>query len=43
MGQASLNIYEPVLSLYVVLVGAYIMHEPLGTMTKQLSAVPADV
>ena len=30
-------------SVYVVFVGAYIMHEPAGDDTKQLFAVPADV
>ena len=43
MAQAWSNTYEPVLSLYVVFAGAYIMHEPPGLLTKQLVAAPADV
>ena len=43
MAQAWSNTYEPVLSLYVVFAGAYIMHEPPGLPTKQLVAAPADV
>lgn len=42
-GQAAVYSYVPVLSLYSVFVGAYIMHEPVGNNTRQLSAVPADV
>ena len=43
MAQAWSNTYEPVLSLYVVFAGAYIMHEPPGLLAKQLVAAPADV
>ena len=42
MAQAWSNTYEPVLSLYVVFAGAYIMHEPPGVDAIQLVAVPAD-
>ena len=42
-GQADVNSYVPVLSVYVVFAGAYIMHEPAGVDIRQLSAVPADV
>lgn len=42
-GQAAVYSYVPVLSLYSVFVGAYIIHEPDGDNTRQLSAVPADV
>ena len=43
MAQAWSNTYEPVLSLYVVFAGAYIMHDPPGLDAIQLVAVPADV
>ena len=43
MAQAWSNTYEPVLSLYVVFAGAYIIHEPPGLDAIQLVAVPADV
>ena len=33
----------PVLSVYAVFAGAYIMQEPAGDEIKQLSAVPVDV
>ena len=42
-GQADVYSYVPVLSLYSVFAGAYIMHAPDGDVTKQLAAVPADV
>ena len=42
-GHADVNSYEPVLSVYVVFVGAYIIHEPAGDEIRQLYAVPADV
>ena len=42
MAQAWSNTYEPVLSLYVVFAGAYMMHEPPGLDAIQLVAVPAD-
>ena len=42
-GHADVNSYEPVLSVYVVFVGAYIIHEPAGDEIRQLSAVPAEV
>ena len=43
MAHACSNTYEPVLSLYVVFAGAYIIHEPPGLDAIQLVAVPADV
>ena len=43
IGHALVKTYEPVRSLYLVFAGAYIMHEPDGVDTRQLSAVPADV
>ena len=43
MAQGCLNTYEPVLSLYVVFAGAYIIHAPPGLDARQLVAVPADV
>ena len=43
IAQACSNTYEPVLSLYVVFAGAYIMHEPPGLDMIQLVAVPIDV
>ena len=43
MAQAWSNTYEPVLSLYVVFAGAYIIHDPPGVDAIQLVAVPADV
>ncbi len=42
-GQADVYSYVPDSSVYCVFAGAYIMHEPDGFDTKQLSAVPADV
>ena len=42
-GQAAAYSYVPDSSVYCVFAGAYIMHEPDGDDTKQLSAVPADV
>lgn len=42
-GQADVNSYVPVLSVYAVFAGAYIMQEPAGDEIKQLSAVPVDV
>ena len=43
IAQAWSNTYEPVLSLYVVFAGAYMMHDPPGLDARQLVAVPADV
>ena len=43
IAQAWSNTYEPVLSLYVVFAGAYIIHDPPGLDAIQLVAVPADV
>ncbi len=43
IAQAWSNTYEPVLSLYVVFAGAYIIHDPPGLDARQLVAVPADV
>ena len=43
MAHACSNTYDPVLSLYVVFAGAYIIHEPPGLAAIQLVAVPADV
>ena len=43
IAQACSNTYEPVLSLYVVFAGAYIIHEPPGLDARQLVAVPIDV
>ena len=43
IAQAWSNTYEPVLSLYVVFAGAYMMHDPPGVDAIQLVAVPADV
>lgn len=42
-GQAAVNLYEPVVSVYSVLDGAYIRHEPAGVDIKQPVAVPADM
>ena len=42
-GQADVNSYVPVASVYAVFAGAYIIHEPAGDEIRQLSAVPADV
>ena len=42
-GHACSNSYVPDSSVYCVFAGAYIIHEPDGDDTKQLSAVPADV
>ena len=42
-GQADVNSYVPVLSVYAVYARAYIMHEPVGNGIRQLFAVPADV
>ena len=43
IAQGCSNTYEPVLSLYVVFAGAYIIHAPPGLDARQLVAVPADV
>ena len=43
MAHACSNTYDPVLSLYVVFAGAYIIHDPPGLDARQLVAVPADV
>ena len=43
IAQAWSNTYEPVLSLYVVFAGAYMMHDPPGLDAIQLVAVPAYV
>ena len=43
IAQACSNTYDPVLSLYVVFAGAYMMHEPPGLDAIQLVAVPIDV
>ena len=42
-GHAAVNSYVPLLSLYLVFAGAYIMQEPAGDDARQLFAVPADV
>ena len=42
-GHACSNSYVPDSSVYCVFAGAYIIHEPDGDDTKQLSVVPADV
>ena len=41
-GQAAVYSYVPDSSVYCVFADAYIMHEPDGDDTKQLSAVPTD-
>ena len=38
-GQAAVNLYVPLVSLYSVSAGAYIIHEPAGLDTRQLVAV----
>ena len=43
IAHACSNTYEPVLSLYVVFAGAYIIHDPPGLDARQLVAVPTDV
>ena len=42
MGQACSNMYVPLRSLYRVFAGAYIIHEPAGSLIRQLVAVPTD-
>ena len=39
-GQAAVKLYIPNKSVYCVFAGAYIMHEPDGLDTRQLSATP---
>lgn len=43
IGHGDVKMYVPVLSVYGVFAGAYIMHEPDGDDIKQLVAVPAGV
>lgn len=39
-GQAAVNLYVPVASVYSVFVGAYIIHKPAGVDIRQLVVVP---